>query len=204
MPQPRPNGPVASSSRGQCAAAPDRSETLPGFSQVASNDGSTQSTVAHTGGSSQLSTRPTSSASRAPLVSDVHRLLYAAGVAHGSHIAHVESPPSHSKAVQEWRQGLHARQLAAIRPLTEASVVSSYFKEELRCLLSTRGAAGFASWTSTPREGSAATSPKAMATQEEGHGQPGGNQPGGNPGANRWFIQSTPIQMPPESGGICG
>ena len=28
--------------------------------------------------------------------------------------------------------------------------------------------------------------------------------PGGNPGANRWFLQSTPIQMPPESGGICG
>jgi len=29
------------------------------------------------------------------------------------------------------------------------------------------------------------------------------NHPGGNPGANRWFLQSTPIQMPPESGGIC-
>ena len=36
--------------------------------------------------------------------------------------------------------------------------------------------------------------------------------PGGNPGANlksisrgnRWFFKSTPIQMPPESGGICG
>jgi len=28
--------------------------------------------------------------------------------------------------------------------------------------------------------------------------------PGGNPGANRWSLQSTPIQMPPESGGICG
>ena len=28
--------------------------------------------------------------------------------------------------------------------------------------------------------------------------------PGGNPGANRWFLESTPIQMPPESGGICG
>ena len=28
--------------------------------------------------------------------------------------------------------------------------------------------------------------------------------PGGNPGAKRWFLQSTPIQMPPESGGICG
>ena len=28
--------------------------------------------------------------------------------------------------------------------------------------------------------------------------------PGGNPGANRWFLQSTPTQMPPESGEICG
>jgi len=36
--------------------------------------------------------------------------------------------------------------------------------------------------------------------------------PGGNPGpnlksisrGNRWFLQSTPIQMPPESGGVCG
>jgi len=38
--------------------------------------------------------------------------------------------------------------------------------------------------------------------------------PGGNPGANWWFIESTPMQMPPvestpmqmppESGGICG
>ena len=27
---------------------------------------------------------------------------------------------------------------------------------------------------------------------------------GGNPGANRWFLGSTPIQMPPESIGICG
>ena len=30
------------------------------------------------------------------------------------------------------------------------------------------------------------------------------NRPGGNPGANRWFLKSTPIQMPPESGVICG
>ena len=30
------------------------------------------------------------------------------------------------------------------------------------------------------------------------------NHPGGNPGANGWFLQSTPIQTPPESGGICG
>ena len=38
------------------------------------------------------------------------------------------------------------------------------------------------------------------------------NHPGGNPGANlksishgnRWFLTSTPTQMPPESGGICG
>jgi len=30
------------------------------------------------------------------------------------------------------------------------------------------------------------------------------SHPGGSPGANRWFLQSTPIQMPPESGGICG
>jgi len=37
-------------------------------------------------------------------------------------------------------------------------------------------------------------------------------RPGDNPGANlksisrgnRWFLKSTPIQMPPESGGICG
>jgi len=29
-------------------------------------------------------------------------------------------------------------------------------------------------------------------------------RPGGNPEANEWFILSTPIQMPPESGGICG
>jgi len=28
--------------------------------------------------------------------------------------------------------------------------------------------------------------------------------PGGNPGANRWFLLSTPTQMPPESDGICG
>ena len=28
--------------------------------------------------------------------------------------------------------------------------------------------------------------------------------PGGNPGANGWFLYATPIQMPPESGGICG
>ena len=28
--------------------------------------------------------------------------------------------------------------------------------------------------------------------------------PGGNPGANRWFLQSTLVEMPPESGGICG
>jgi len=28
--------------------------------------------------------------------------------------------------------------------------------------------------------------------------------PGGNPGANRRFLLSTPIQIPPESGGICG
>jgi len=27
---------------------------------------------------------------------------------------------------------------------------------------------------------------------------------GGNPGANRWFLESTPVQTPPESGGICG
>ena len=25
-----------------------------------------------------------------------------------------------------------------------------------------------------------------------------------DPGANRWFLKSTPIQMPPQSGGICG
>ena len=30
------------------------------------------------------------------------------------------------------------------------------------------------------------------------------HRPGGNPGANGWFLQSTPIQMPPKSGGICG
>ena len=29
------------------------------------------------------------------------------------------------------------------------------------------------------------------------------NHPGGNQGANRWFLWSTPIQMPPELGGIC-
>ena len=29
-------------------------------------------------------------------------------------------------------------------------------------------------------------------------------RPGDNPGANRWFLQSTPIQMPPPGGGICG
>ena len=30
------------------------------------------------------------------------------------------------------------------------------------------------------------------------------SHPGGNPGANRWFLLSSPIQMPPELGGICG
>jgi hypothetical protein len=31
-----------------------------------------------------------------------------------------------------------------------------------------------------------------------------GDPPGGNPGANGWFLESTPIQMPPRRGGICG
>ena len=30
------------------------------------------------------------------------------------------------------------------------------------------------------------------------------NLPAGNPGANRWFLWSTPAQIPPGSGGICG
>jgi hypothetical protein len=30
------------------------------------------------------------------------------------------------------------------------------------------------------------------------------NHPGDNPGANRWFPQSTPIQMLPPGGSICG
>ena len=41
----------------------------------------------------------------------------------------------------------------------------------------------------------------------DGHGITklvGPNHPGGNPGANRWFLESAAIQMPPESGGICG
>ena len=29
-------------------------------------------------------------------------------------------------------------------------------------------------------------------------------RPGGNPGPNGWFLQSTPMQMPPRRGGICG
>jgi len=29
------------------------------------------------------------------------------------------------------------------------------------------------------------------------------DRPGGNPGANGWFLLSTPIQMPPRRGGIC-
>jgi hypothetical protein len=29
-------------------------------------------------------------------------------------------------------------------------------------------------------------------------------RPGGNPGANEWFLQSTPIEMPPQRGDICG
>ena len=29
-------------------------------------------------------------------------------------------------------------------------------------------------------------------------------RPGGYPGANGWFLESTPIQMPPHRGGICG
>ena len=29
------------------------------------------------------------------------------------------------------------------------------------------------------------------------------NRPGGNPGANGWFLDSTPIQMPARRGGIC-
>ena len=28
--------------------------------------------------------------------------------------------------------------------------------------------------------------------------------PGDNPGANRWFLKSASIQMPPPGGGICG
>ena len=49
----------------------------------------------------------------------------------------------------------------------------------------------------------------AVARQGPDDPQGGGGttkniHPGGNPGANRWFIQSTPIQMPPESGDICG
>ena len=31
-----------------------------------------------------------------------------------------------------------------------------------------------------------------------------GVRAGGNPGANGWFLESTPIQMLPRSGGICG
>ena len=30
------------------------------------------------------------------------------------------------------------------------------------------------------------------------------HHPGGNPGAFKWFLESTPIPMPPGSGGICG
>ena len=29
------------------------------------------------------------------------------------------------------------------------------------------------------------------------------SRPGGNPGANGWFLWSTPIQVPPRRGGIC-
>jgi len=29
------------------------------------------------------------------------------------------------------------------------------------------------------------------------------DHPGDNPGANGWFLESTPVQMPPPAGGIC-
>ena len=29
-------------------------------------------------------------------------------------------------------------------------------------------------------------------------------RPGGNPGENGWFLESTPMQIPPRRGGICG
>ena len=35
-------------------------------------------------------------------------------------------------------------------------------------------------------------------------GAPLGNHPGDKLGANRWFLQSAPIQMPSLVGGICG
>jgi len=48
----------------------------------------------------------------------------------------------------------------------------------------------------------------AMVTQRKSFGkfccQRCRNRPGANPGAIRCFFESTPIQMPPESGGICG
>ena len=44
--------------------------------------------------------------------------------------------------------------------------------------------------------------PTAQRCSNRGVRQP--SRPGGNPGAYRWFLQSTPLQFPPESGGICG
>ena len=42
----------------------------------------------------------------------------------------------------------------------------------------------------------------AAGMEQEAQASPG--RPGGNPEANVWFLESTPIQMPPESGGIVG
>jgi len=51
------------------------------------------------------------------------------------------------------------------------------------------------------------TPQKRMQTPTRPVQSPVRPHPGDNPGADRWFLQSTdstPMQMPPESGGICG
>ena len=53
-------------------------------------------------------------------------------------------------------------------------------------------------------EASPTVLPSETATAPTPRFSRGGFRPGGNPGANRWFLQSTPIQMLPESGSICG
>ncbi|KAJ1470430.1 hypothetical protein T484DRAFT_1847799 [Baffinella frigidus] len=137
------------------------SECSADFSQAASTDvspirrrshsecsGRHRTTVTLLGYSSLPSTRSTTCAS---LASDLHRLLYAAHPVAPTNPQ--ESPPSLSKAVREWQNGRCARQLVQIRTLTEPSVVSSYFREELRSLLATQRC--FASWSTRSQGGSA-------------------------------------------------
>ncbi|KAJ1486322.1 hypothetical protein T484DRAFT_1943754 [Baffinella frigidus] len=183
-----PHGQGASSGRGQCAGAPERlseedwgTELVttpwhlaecsprwePGcFSQVASTRSteSTRSSETRVRGSSVPSTRWTSASSRAPsaLPSDLQMLLYAAFPARSTHPQ--ESPPSLSKGVLEWERGRDERKMAAMRPLSQASIVNWYFRAELRMLPSSHRSA--CSWDSpiSTQGGSAPVSPLSKST----------------------------------------